>query len=83
MKDLLGQEVEVGDIIAAGVTLGQTASTRIGVVTEVVEEKTKLRVRWTHGPALPSNPTLLMARRGYSDTPTFVILQRMGLTTTV
>ncbi len=80
MKDMLGFEVEVGDFIAVGANLGQTACTRVGIVTEVVDHTQKLRVKWTHGVGIPDKPTLVGATKGYRDTSNFVIIpaERVG-----
>lgn len=76
MKDMLGFEVEVGDFIAVGANLGQTAATRVGEVIKVVDHTQKLRVRWTHGVGIPDKPTLVGATKGYRGTSNFVIIPK-------
>lgn len=83
MKDMLGFEVEVGDYVSVGANLGQTACTRIGIVTEVVEHTKKLRVKWTHGVGIPDKPTLVGGTKGYRDTSNFVIIPHERVTAAV
>lgn len=47
--DILGNEMEVGDIVAVAATSGQSGELRLGRVTELIEKSYKVRTEWTVG----------------------------------
>jgi hypothetical protein len=47
--DLVENEIEVGDIVAAAMTVGQSAELRVGTVLELIDKSQKVRVDWKVG----------------------------------
>jgi len=50
LKDIFGQEVQVDDYVAAGMSLGQSSVLRVGRIVGIKETNSgfTVRVRWTH-----------------------------------
>lgn len=65
MKDILGNEIELGDMVAVAMSLGRSVELRLGDVIELVPDKNKIRVKWTHGGwgGTVGNNTLIEARK--------------------
>lgn len=70
MKDILGNEIEVGDMVAVAMSLGRSVELRLGDVTELVPDKYgtgngSIRVRWTKGgySGMVGKSTLVEARK--------------------
>ena len=62
MKDVLGNEIEVGDMVAVGMTVGRSAELRCGDVIELVPDKQRIRVKWTTGYNMVGKATLVEVR---------------------
>lgn len=49
VKDILGNEIEVGDMVAVAMSLGRSVELRLGDVIELIPDKNTIRVKWTKG----------------------------------
>lgn len=65
MKDILDNDIEVGDMVAVAMSLGRSVELRLGDVIELVPDKNTIRVRWTKGgyTGMVGKTTLIEARR--------------------
>lgn len=59
MKDILGNEIEVGDAVAAAIMVYRRAELRYGDVVELVPDKNKIRVKWKTGYRMNGVTTLI------------------------
>lgn len=64
MNDILGNEIEVGDMVAVAMSLGRSVELRLGDVTELIPDKNTIRVKWTKGgyTGMVGKSTLIEAR---------------------
>ena len=68
MNDILGNEIEVGDMVAVAMSLGRSVELRLGDVIELVPDKHgtgdgSIRVKWTKGGYKMSGRTTLIEAR--------------------